>query len=59
VVLFVVFTAGLTAIYHFLVGRSETWGQSFVRGAVLAVGMIVMLSLSVRRQRRQRSRHLK
>jgi hypothetical protein len=54
-VLFVVFTAGFGAIYQFLIERSETWSQSLVRGAVFAVGMILLLSVSVRRQRREGS----
>ena len=50
-ILFVVFTAIAATVWHFL-APGEPWARSVVRGGVLAIGMLVMLSLQVRRQRR-------
>ena len=54
-VLFIVITGIGAATWYFLFGRAEPWAQSLLRGAVFAVGMLVVLSLQVRdRERRKR-----
>lgn len=51
-VLFVVLTVASSSAWHFLFARGETWPKSLLRGAVFALGMLVMLSFAVRRRQR-------